>query len=319
MLFLINSTIQDVSRKENLGYDAVEGAIDRTIYSHVYWEEHKELGVIGIDEIAMKKGRKNYVAIITTQKTNGRVAVLGVLEDRKKETVREFLENIPERLQRTLQTVCTDMWDGYVNAAEEFAATHEEVSIEVVIDRFHVAKNYRDAVDKVRKQETRRLKKELSESAYRQIVKGTMWIVRKSNKTLEPEERARLRRLFEYSPKLKAAYTLREELTSIFDMQLARTEGKKRLMKWLEKVLRSGLSCFDTFLTTLNNWLDKIANYFTDRLSSGFVEGLNNKVKTIKRRCYGILRPETMFQRLYLDLEGYRRFDQFAPVYTATP
>jgi transposase len=54
--------------------------------------------------------------------------------------------------------------------------------------------------------------------------------------------------------------------------------------------------------------LDEIINYFVNRLSSGFVEGLNNKVKTIKRRCYGILQVTTLFQRLYLDLEGYRRF-----------
>ncbi len=167
------------------------------------------------------------MAIITLQKANGRVGVWGILEDRKKETGRESLENIPERRHRTLQTGCTDMGDGYVNATEEFAAAHAEVSIEVVIDRFHVAKNYRDAVDKVRKQETRRLKKELSESTYRQIVQGTMWIVRKKNSLLEPEERAKLKRLFEYSPQLKTAYTLREELTLIFDMQLSRTEGKR--------------------------------------------------------------------------------------------
>ena len=53
---------------------------------------------------------------------------------------------------------------------------------------------------------------------------------------------------------------------------------------------------------------DKIINYFDGRLSSGFVEGLNNKVKTVKRRCYGVLRVDTLFQRLHLDLEGYRRF-----------
>ena len=248
MLFLINSTIRDVSRKENVGYGAVEGTIDRTICSQVHWKEHQELGVIGIDEIAMKKGRKNYVAIITTQQAGGHVAVLGILGDRKKETVRKFLESIPERLRRTMQTVCTDMGDGYVNAAEEFAADHKEVSLEVVIDRFHVAKNYRDAVDQVRKQETRRLKKELPEPAYREVVKGTMWIVRKKNSMLEPAERTRLRRLFECSPKLKSAYTLREELTSIFDTQLASEEGKKRLLKWRDKVLHSALTCFNKFL-----------------------------------------------------------------------
>ncbi len=85
-------------------------------------------------------------------------------------------------------------------------------------------------------------------------------------------------------------------------------EIKRRLIKWLDKVRRRVLTCFDKFLTTLENWLDKIANYFVDRLSSDFVEGLNNKVKTIKRRCYGIPRVATLFQRLYLDLEGYRRF-----------
>ena len=58
----------------------------------------------------------------------------------------------------------------------------------------------------------------------------------------------------------------------------------------------------------LTNWLDEIVNYFAERRSSGFVEGLNNKIKTLKRRCYGISRVTTLFQRLYLDLEGYRRF-----------
>ena len=68
------------------------------------------------------------------------------------------------------------------------------------------------------------------------------------------------------------------------------------------------LTCFDAFLKTLTNWRDEIVNYFTGRRSSGFVEGLNNKIKTLKRRCYGISRVTTLFQRLYLDLEGYRRF-----------
>ena len=89
---------------------------------------------------------------------------------------------------------------------------------------------------------------------------------------------------------------------------MTREQAERRLIKWLDKVKRSVLTCFDRFLTTLENWLDKIANYFIDRLSSGFVEGLNNKVKVIKRRCYGIPRVATLFQRLYLDLEGYRRF-----------
>ena len=307
MLQLINSTVEDVSRKEDVGYDAVEGAIERCIQTTVSWGEFEELSVIGIDEIAMTKGRGNYVALITTQQADGHVAVLAVLPDRKKETVRQFLETIPRRLRRTMETACTDMWEGYVNAVQEFAAAHPGVSIEVVVDRYHVAKNYRDCVDKVRKRECRRLKKELLETQYEEI-KGVMWIVRKNNEDLTSDEREKLHRLFTCSPELKLAYTFREELTAIFEMRLTEEEARGRLIKWADKVHRSALTCFDAFLRTLGNWLDEIINYFANRLSSGFVEGLNNKVKTIKRRCYGILRVTTLFQRLYLDLEGYRRF-----------
>jgi transposase len=307
MLSLINSTVEDVSRKEDVGYKAVEGAIVRCIHIQVNWDEFTHLNIIGMDEIALRKGRQNYVALITSQQEDGRVAILGVLADRKKETVRAFLESIPARLRPTMQKVCTDMWDGYVNAVEEFAAAHKDVSLEVVVDRFHVAKNYRECVDKVRKKECRRLKAELTAEEYEKL-EGVMWIVRKNNGDLTDMEREKLNFLFEHSPDLKLAYTFREELTSIFELNLTVEEGKDRLIKWCNKVRGSTLTCFDKFLTTLDDWIDKIANYFSDRLSSGFVEGLNNKVKVLKRRCYGILQITTLFQRLYLDLEGYRIF-----------
>lgn len=169
MLQLVNSTVEDVSRKEDVGYDAVEGAIDRCIHESVNWDEFSELKIIGIDEIAMTKGHSNFAAIITTQQADGHVALLGVLADRQKETVRQFFESIPSRLWRTMEKVCTDMWEGYANAVEEFNQAHPEVSIEVVADRFHVAKNYRESVDHLRKQECRRLKKELPEAEYAEI------------------------------------------------------------------------------------------------------------------------------------------------------
>jgi transposase len=305
---LINSTVQDVSRKEDVGYEAVNGAVERSIHTQVNWEEFAELSVIGIDEIALTKGRRNYIAIITTQQADGHVAVLSVLPDRNKTTVKQFFETIPPHLRPTLRTVCTDMWDGYVNAVQEFADEHPDVTIEIVVDRFHVAKNYREDVDEVRKQEYRRLKKELSPTDYAEIVQGTMWLVRHNHQDLSADERQKLRLLFKYAPKLKLAYTFREELTAIFELPLTAAQARTRLLKWAEKVRRSALTGFEAFLTTLHNWLDKIVNYFVDRLSSGFVEGLNNKIKTIKRRCYGITRIVTLFQRLYLDLEGYRHF-----------
>jgi len=307
MLQLVNSTVEDVSHKEDVGYDAVEGAIVRCVHASVNWDEFTELKIIGIDEIAMTKGHSNFVAIITTQQVNGHVALLGVLADRQKETVRQFFECIPAHLRPTMEKVCTDMWEGYANAVTEFDQAHPEVSVEVVVDRFHVAKNYREGVDHLRKQECRRLKKELTEAEYAEI-QGVLWPLRKNSEDLNPEEQEKLTRLFEYSPDLKLAYTFREELTSIFDLQFPKEEAKSQLLAWRDKVSQSALTCFNKFLTTLDNWLDKIVNYFAGRFSSGFVEGLNNKIKTTKRRCYGILRTTTLFQRLYLDIEGYRRF-----------
>ena len=95
---LVNSTVEDVSRKEDVGYDAVDGVIERYIHASVNWDEFDELSVIGIDEIALTKGRRNFVAIVTTQQVDGHVAVLTVLSDRKKKTVKQFLKTIPKRL-----------------------------------------------------------------------------------------------------------------------------------------------------------------------------------------------------------------------------
>lgn len=307
MLQLVNSTVEDVSRKENVGYEAVEGAIERCIQVSVGWNQFTELGIIGIDEIAMRKGHRDFVAIITTQQTDGRVVLLDVLVDRQKDTVRQFFERIPKHLWPTMKKVCTDMWEGYSNAVTEFVSAHDEAFVEVVVDRFHVAKNYRECVDTLRKQECRRLKKELSEAEYAEI-QGVMWPIRKNKADLTAEEQQKLKSFFQYSPDLKLAYDFREELTAIFELPLTKEEAQEYILEWQNRVSQSALTCFDKFLTTLNNWLDKIVNYFAGRFSSGFVEGLNNKIKTTKRRCYGILKTTTLFQRLYLDIEGYRRF-----------
>ncbi|MCA9968554.1 MAG: transposase, partial [Anaerolineales bacterium] len=77
---------------------------------------------------------------------------------------------------------------------------------------------------------------------------------------------------------------------------------------WCHKVGQSPVRCYDTFIKTLHRYWRYILNYFNQRVSSGFVEGLNNKIKTIKRRCYGISKISSLFQRIWLDLQGRQRF-----------
>ena len=133
---------------------------------------------------------------------------------------------------------------------------------------------------------------------------------------MESHEKVRLEVLLGASSALTQAYTLREELTTIFDTAGSKAEGLERIGAWRQTVERSGLTCFDAFLKLLDAWLDLIANYVLNRKTSGFVEGFNNKLKVLKRRCYGLSNVTRLFQRLTLDLEGYRRFSPWPP---ATP
>ncbi len=102
MLNLINSTEADVARKCEVSEEEVLGALRREVKAQVAWKSFNSLGVIGIDEIALKKGHDNFVVIVTSKQEDDQLRLLGVLPDRKKETVKAFLETIPERLRETI-------------------------------------------------------------------------------------------------------------------------------------------------------------------------------------------------------------------------
>jgi len=302
LLALVNSTVEDVSIKEDVGYEAVMGMIDRRIESEVDWKQFDKLEVLGLDEIALKKGHKDFVSIVTAH-VDGQLSLLAVLADRKKETVKAFLSSIPKRLSRTIKAVCSDMYEGYINAAKEALGQ----GIRVVVDRFHVAKLYRKSLDELRKKELRRLRKTLPAQEYKKL-KGAMWLLRKHKQALSEDELAVLECLFKHSPDLALAYQLCYELTEIFEQDIVKSRAKRKIQSWIRQVKKSGLRCFNTFLSTLDEHLEDITNYFHNRHTSGFVEGLNNKIKVLKRRCYGICNIKHLFQRIYLDLVGYWLF-----------
>lgn len=303
LLSLVNSTLVDVSIKAGLGYEAVQGIIDRRVSEKVEWKECKDVEPVGIDEIAAKQGHQDFFTIVTTRLATGALRVLGVLEGREKATVKKFFSSIPKELRKTLRVVCSAMYEGYMNAVKEVLGK----GVQIVVDRFHVAKVYRKGLDELRKKELKRLKKELPETDY-QAFKGVMWLLRKKPAEVKPEELEVLSGLFKYTPLLGSAYGFCYPLTSIFELPLSQAEAKQRLRAWKQLVQESELDCFDSFLSTLDKRLEEITNYFVERKNSGFVEGLNNKIKVIKRRCYGIFKVGHFFQRLFIDLAGYEKF-----------
>jgi len=301
LLQVVNSTIEDTSIKEELGYEAIMGILKRYIEYKVNWSLIKRLVILGLDEISLKKGHKDFVTIVTGR-IDEKTIIIGVLKDRKKSTVKKFLKTIPKRLRKSIKAICSDMYEGFVNAAKEvFGKTI------IVIDRFHVAKLYRKGLDGLRKKELKRLKNELTEEEYKEL-KGAMWILRKKKGELTDKELKVLNCLFKHSTVLEVAYNLCNDLTEIFEKDISRKEAKIEIDDWKNQVEESGLSCFKTFIKTLDKFSDGILNYFTDRQTSGFVEGLNNKIKVIKRRCYGITNIKHLYQRIHLDLGGYARF-----------
>jgi len=298
LLALVNSTVEDVVRKEDVSYDAVLGVLDAWIATSIDWDSVGPFAVLGIDEIALLKGHRDFIAVITAHLENGEVRVLALLPDRLKATVVAWLKRIPQERRSAITTVCTDVWEGYITAAQE-VLPHATI----VADRFHVARLYRDCADTLRK-ETLRSLRATKDKAILEAVKHTLWPFRKGSDDLEADEQARLERLFERAPDLKTAYELRQDLTTVFDTATSRDDGLRQLQAWERKVAESGLTCFDSFLSTLATWREQIANYFIARQTSGFVEGVNNKLKVIKRRCYGLTNLGRFFQRITLDVMG---------------
>jgi transposase len=299
---LINSTLEDVAHKDAVTPEQLEGILDRYIPSEIDWTALPALPVLGLDEIALTKGHGNFVVIVSARIEDS-LSILAVLKDRKRETVETFLRTIPKPLRRTVRVVCTDLYSGFIGATK--AVFGKRVAI--CADRFHVARLYRDAVETLRKQEQRRLKRDLSKDEYGTL-KNIHWILRKSDSELTADERRIRARFFVHSPQLAQAHALSQALTDIDDAPLSKGQAKRKLSGWIRRVKNAGMTCFHSFLKTLRRHWDEITNYFIERCNSGFVEGLNNKIKVLKRRCYGLSNLRRLYQRVYIDLCGYRVF-----------
>ncbi|NEV65434.1 transposase, partial [Thiorhodococcus minor] len=252
LLELINSTLEDVSRKHAIGVEALQGILDRCIEPKVDWQGVEALEVIGIDEIALKKGHRDFVVVISAY-IDAQLRVIGLLEERTRAAVEAFFRSIPKRLRRTVAVVCSDLYAGFLGAAKAVFGRR----VLLCADRFHVARLYRDGLETLRKRELKRLRKTLSKEQLDGL-KNAHWVLRRRRADLTADERRLLQRLFEHSPVLKEAYEACEALTAIYESRLSKGQGKRQLRGWMQRVSNRKLTCFNRFLGTLSTHFEEI-------------------------------------------------------------
>jgi transposase len=212
--------------------------------------------------------------------SNGRV--LEVLENREKATVVAWLEAAKASgLLAELQEVTCDMWDAYVEATKEVFGD----AVRVTIDRFHVMKNFQDGLTAARREIQRGLSQEQAKD-----LKGSRWLWLTNVENLTAEQCKELEVLKRKFPELGKLADHREALRGIFeDHRISKPEtAMERLRDWCQRGKRLGLKALEKFNQTLENWMERIANYFVSRSSNGRTEGFNRGLRGILWRACGM-------------------------------
>jgi transposase len=199
-----------------------------------------------------------------------------VIDSHKQEDIIKLLQQQPIELREQVEEVSVDMWGGFPKVVQEVFP-----NARIVFDGFHVMKPVNEELNKVRKQT-------------RMSLKGSKFILLKNGVDLTQEQKIKLADILKHSKRLKLAYELKEEFRDIFERSETVEAGKKQLLAWLKKAR----SVYCDVLTTIRNHLDGICNYFLNRTTSGVMEGINNRIKLIKRQAYGFVNFDNFRARL---------------------
>ena len=276
------NSIQAIHRLEGIGYKAAEGIFYRQAQADLENQGLRLVRRLGVDEISMKKRHRQFILVLSDLDRN---CVIAVLEERHKEKLEAWFDGLSAAQRAAIEEVSMDMWSPYRQAVE---AKLPQAAI--VADRFHLMQNLNRAVTTARRDIQRHAPAEVKEQ-----LKGSRWILVKNLDALSEKELERLEQLYDLSPALKQLHLFKEAFRDIFQAQQDRDDAVWALAQWIDSVQQSGQPKLDTFINTLENWANPILNYFNQRTTQGFVEGMNNKLKLIMRRAY-----------------GYRNFDRFA-------
>jgi len=236
-----------------------------------------DVRAIGIDEIALYKGRGNYVCVLVNLETG---QVLDVLPDRTKAYLIDYFKALGDEFCQQIEVFSSDLWDGYVGAAELCFP-----QADIVLDRFHFFGQLQQALDHCRKALRRDMPQDDS-------LKSLKWTLLRPAEKLSDTEINTLQAIFEREEMamLKEAYEAKENFRDILQQDLTPKQAEAQLEMWVEHYSLLGHPFLNKFLKTFHKWKSYILNYFKERWSNGIVEGINNRIKMIKRRAFGFLK-----------------------------
>lgn len=243
----------------------------------------KKLRYISIDEIAIKKGHK-YMTIFTDISTG---QIIHAVEGRSEEVLRPFLKLLSKKAKR-LRGVGIDM-----SAAYSSSIMKHLPHVSIIFDRFHVTKLLNNTIDKIRRSEyTKHRNKGLP------VLKGQRFLLLRNFVDLEEEEKTSLQKLLEVNQALAIAHSMKEQFRLFWQCGSSK-EGARFLGWWIIQAIESGVDQLARTARTLINHFKGLLSYFVHKIDNGKAEGINNKIKVLKRQAYGFRDQEYFKLRLY--------------------
>jgi len=287
---VLDSDIKNVAKRNDLSEQEIETML-KDISQDLVLEKPVNLNKLGIDEIAVVKGQKNYyVVLVDLEKKK----VVGMIEKRTKKEITEYLKAWGEEVLSKIQEISIDLWKLYKNIAKELMP-----QATIVADRFHVMKQVNDELDAARRRIKREAEQLENKSKKEKILSGlkrSKYVLLKNEGDLEKTEQEKLKQVEKVAPVLTKMHSLKEKLRNIFETNENWSEGLLSLADWLKDISKH----FPKSFGTIKRWIGEIIAYFDERTTQGVVEGINNKLKLIKRRAFGFRNFDNFQLRSFL-------------------
>lgn len=281
-------TIQDVAHHLGVGWDLIKD-IQKCDLQHRYRKPRlSKLKQIAIDEISIGKGHR-YVTVVLNLETG---AVVFVGDGKGADALEPFWRRL-RAARAKVEAVATDMSPAYIEAVREHLgkAVH-------VFDHFHVVKLFNEKLSEFR----RELQREAEEKMDKKVLKGTRWLLLKNPENLDPKkkERERLEEALRMNQPLATVYYMKEDLRQIW-AQPDKATATLVLEDWIRRAEASCIKVLQKFAVTLAMHRTGILAYYDCRISTGPLEGTNNKIRTMQRQAYGF-RDQEFFRLKILAL-----------------